>query len=101
MCRTPCNRRSSDDCIVSSRGAEALSVERAFSAIKRADVVILVLDAAQGVTEQDFKLAEFTSQQVVCFCKARAGIRQLYWMAADAFLAALLLSSAFVAVLVL
>lgn len=46
------------------RGAEVLSVERAFSAIKRANIVVLVIDAGQGVTEQDFRLAEFTSRQV-------------------------------------
>ena len=40
-------------------------MERSFGAIKRADVVVLVIDAGQGVTEQDFRLAEFTSQQVI------------------------------------
>ena len=51
--------------VVVRRGTEFLSVERSFGAIKRADVVVLVIDAGQGVTEQDFKLAEFISQQVL------------------------------------
>ncbi|GAQ82831.1 hypothetical protein KFL_001260010 [Klebsormidium nitens] len=38
--------------------AEALSVNRAFKAIKRADVVCLVIEAMSGVVEQDYKLAE-------------------------------------------
>jgi predicted GTPase len=39
-------------------------VERSFSAIQRADVVVLVMDAGAGITEQDFRLAEHASQQV-------------------------------------
>jgi predicted GTPase len=50
--------------VACDRGAEALSVERAFAAIKRADIVVMVVDAGQGITEQDFKLSEFASQQV-------------------------------------
>jgi len=38
-------------------GAEFFSINRAFKAIRRADVVLLVLDAVDGVTEQDQKLA--------------------------------------------
>lgn len=38
-------------------GAEFFSIHRAFKAIRRADVVIFVLDAVDGVTEQDQKLA--------------------------------------------
>ncbi|MGF1478915.1 MAG: ribosome biogenesis GTPase Der [Cyanophyceae cyanobacterium] len=38
-------------------GAEFFSINRAFKAIRRADVVLLVLDALDGVTEQDLKLA--------------------------------------------
>lgn len=41
-----------------------MSVERAFAAVKRADIVVMVVDAGQGITEQDFKLAEYASQQV-------------------------------------
>jgi len=42
---------------------EELSVNRAIRAIRRADVVALVLDALQGPTEQDFRLAELISQE--------------------------------------
>jgi GTP-binding protein len=38
-------------------GPEFFSVNRAFKAIRRADVVLLVIDAIDGVTEQDQKLA--------------------------------------------
>ncbi|MBE9036706.1 ribosome biogenesis GTPase Der [aff. Roholtiella sp. LEGE 12411] len=38
-------------------GPEFFSINRAFKAIRRADVVLLVLDAIDGVTEQDQKLA--------------------------------------------
>ncbi|MBW4570111.1 MAG: ribosome biogenesis GTPase Der [Tolypothrix carrinoi HA7290-LM1] len=38
-------------------GTEFFSINRAFKAIRRADVVLLVLDAVDGVTEQDQKLA--------------------------------------------
>ncbi|MBE9057165.1 MULTISPECIES: ribosome biogenesis GTPase Der [Sphaerospermopsis] len=38
-------------------GTEFFSINRAFKAIRRSDVVLLVLDALDGVTEQDQKLA--------------------------------------------
>jgi GTPase len=38
-------------------GPEFFGINRAFKAIRRADVVLLVLDALDGVTEQDQKLA--------------------------------------------
>jgi GTP-binding protein len=38
-------------------GAEFFGINRAFKAIRRADVVLLVLDVIDGVTEQDLKLA--------------------------------------------
>ncbi|AUT04494.1 ribosome biogenesis GTPase Der [Nostoc sp. CENA543] len=38
-------------------GTEFFSINRSFKAIRRADVVLLVLDALDGVTEQDQKLA--------------------------------------------
>ncbi|ERN42321.1 ribosome-associated GTPase EngA [Rubidibacter lacunae KORDI 51-2] len=38
-------------------GPEFFGVGRAFKAIRRADVVLLVLDAIDGVTDQDLKLA--------------------------------------------
>ena len=39
-------------------GPEQLSVHRALKAVARADVAVLVLDALQGPTEQDFRLAD-------------------------------------------
>lgn len=38
-------------------GAEFFGINRAFKAIKRADVVLFVIDILDGVTEQDLKLA--------------------------------------------
>jgi GTP-binding protein len=38
-------------------GAEFFSINRAFKAIRRADVILFVLDVLDGVTEQDLKLA--------------------------------------------
>lgn len=38
-------------------GAEFFGINRAFKAISRADVVLLVIDAVDGVTDQDQKLA--------------------------------------------
>lgn len=38
-------------------GAEFFGINRAFKAIRRADVVLLVLDATEGVTDQDQRLA--------------------------------------------
>ena len=40
-----------------SYGAEFFSINRAFKAIRRADVVLFVIDVLDGVTEQDLKLA--------------------------------------------
>lgn len=44
-------------------GAEPLSVDRSFRAIKRADVAVLVLDATEGITQQDFRLAEYVAAE--------------------------------------
>jgi len=41
-----------------SYGAEFFGINRAFKAIRRADVVLLVLDVLDGVTDQDQKLAD-------------------------------------------
>ena len=38
-------------------GAEFFSINRAFKAIRRADIVLFVIDVLDGVTEQDLKLA--------------------------------------------
>ncbi|PSC70640.1 GTPase Der [Micractinium conductrix] len=47
----------------SKDGAEPLSVERAFRAVRRSEVAVLVLDAAEGVTTQDFRLAEYIAAE--------------------------------------
>ena len=56
-----------------SDGAEKLSVGRALQAMKRADVVCLVIDATQGPSQQDFVLAERATQEgcalVLCINK--------------------------------
>jgi GTPase len=44
-------------------GAEFFGINRAFKAIRRADVVLLVIDAIDGVTDQDQKLADRISQE--------------------------------------
>ena len=54
-------------------GAEKLSVGRALQAMKRADVVVLVIDATEGASQQDFVLAERATQEgcalVLCINK--------------------------------
>ncbi|HBI26346.1 MAG TPA: ribosome biogenesis GTPase Der, partial [Peptococcaceae bacterium] len=42
-----------------ARGVEYYGVRRAFGAIDRADVIILVLDAVEGIVEQDKKIAGY------------------------------------------
>lgn len=42
---------------------EALSVMRSLRAIERADVVLLILDATQGLTEQDMRLADLATER--------------------------------------
>lgn len=44
-------------------GAEPLSVERAFRAVRRAEVAVLVVDATEGITQQDYRLAEYIAEQ--------------------------------------
>ncbi|MEN9218841.1 MAG: ribosome biogenesis GTPase Der [Gloeomargarita sp. DG_2_bins_126] len=44
-------------------GPEFFSINRAFKAIRRADVVLLVLDVTEGVTDQDLKLADRIVQE--------------------------------------
>ncbi len=44
-------------------GVEAFSVSRAIRAIRRADVVVLVIDAIDGVTDQEGKLAAKIAEQ--------------------------------------
>lgn len=42
---------------------EALSVMRSLRAIERADVVLLILDAQEGLTEQDMRLADLATER--------------------------------------
>jgi GTP-binding protein len=44
-------------------GPEFFGINRAFKAIRRADVVLLVIDAVDGVTEQDQKLAGLIAEE--------------------------------------
>ncbi|KXZ52493.1 hypothetical protein GPECTOR_9g537 [Gonium pectorale] len=44
-------------------GAEQISVERAMRAVRRADVAVLVVDAVEGVTQQDFRLSEMFASE--------------------------------------
>ncbi|MEG3839961.1 ribosome biogenesis GTPase Der [Microcoleus sp. herbarium14] len=44
-------------------GAEFFGINRAFKAIRRANVILLVIDAIDGVTDQDQKLADRISQE--------------------------------------
>jgi len=46
---------------------QPLSVERAFRAVRRSEVAVLVLDAGEGVTQQDFRLAEYIVSDCVRF----------------------------------
>lgn len=45
-----------------ARGVEYYGVRRAFGAIDRADVIILVLDATEGIVEQDKKIAGYIEE---------------------------------------
>ena len=44
-------------------GLERYSVIRSLLAVRRADVVVVVLDASEGVTEQDVKIAGYVHEQ--------------------------------------
>ena len=48
---------------IENESVELYSVLRAFDAIRRADVVILVIDASVGVSEQDVRLAGFIHEE--------------------------------------
>ena len=45
------------------RGVEQYSVLRALAAVRRADVVFVVIDSADGVTEQDVKICGYVHEQ--------------------------------------
>lgn len=46
-----------------SEDVEHYSILRAFNAIRRADVVVIVVDATEGITEQDTKIAGFVHEE--------------------------------------
>ena len=48
---------------IESGSVESYSVLRAFEAIRRSDVSILVIDAEQGVSEQDVRIAGFINEE--------------------------------------
>ena len=58
---------------IEQNSLERYSVVRAFSAIDRCDVAILMIDALEGVTEQDTKIAGYIDEQgkaaVICINK--------------------------------
>ncbi|MFR5117717.1 MAG: GTPase [Eubacterium sp.] len=43
---------------------ERYSIIRAVTAVERADVVVIVIDATEGVTEQDAKIAGIAHERV-------------------------------------
>ena len=49
--------------IRSKRRLERYSIIRAVTAVERADVVMIVIDATEGVTEQDAKIAGIAHEQ--------------------------------------
>lgn len=48
---------------IADESVELYSVIRSFEAIRRADVVLLVIDASVGITEQDVKIAGFIHEE--------------------------------------
>ena len=49
--------------VIEDSSIERYSVLRSIEAIKRADVVLIVIDISQGITEQDVKVAGFVHEQ--------------------------------------
>ncbi|KAF5828667.1 P-loop containing nucleoside triphosphate hydrolase protein [Dunaliella salina] len=47
----------------SADSSEALSAERALSAMRRADVVVAIVDASEGITQHDFRLTEMAANE--------------------------------------
>lgn len=47
----------------SKDGAEQLSVDRALRAMRRAEVVVIVIDGTEGVTSQDCRLSEMAAAE--------------------------------------
>ncbi|KAG1670817.1 hypothetical protein FOA52_003408 [Chlamydomonas sp. UWO 241] len=47
----------------SKDGAEPISVDRAMRAMRRCDVSVMVIDASEGVTQQDYRLSEMAASE--------------------------------------
>ena len=48
---------------IADKSIERYSVIRAFAAIRRADAVVVMIDAVEGITEQDVKIAGFVHEE--------------------------------------
>lgn len=48
---------------IANRTVERYSVIRSFEAVRRSDVVLIVIDADQGITEQDVKIAGYADEE--------------------------------------
>ena len=48
---------------IEDKSIERYSVIRAFAAVRRADVVVVMIDATQGIAEQDVKIAGFVHEE--------------------------------------
>ena len=48
---------------IEDKSIERYSVIRAFAAVRRADVVVVMVDATQGISEQDVKVAGFVHEE--------------------------------------
>jgi GTP-binding protein len=48
---------------IEDKSVERYSVIRAFAAVRRADVVVVMVDATQGIAEQDVKVAGFVHEE--------------------------------------
>ena len=48
---------------IEDKSIERYSVIRAFAAVRRADVVVVMIDATQGIAEQDVKVAGFVHEE--------------------------------------
>lgn len=71
---TPFNRDGQDFVIIDTAGirkkarianrtVERYSVIRSFEAVRRSDVVLIVIDADEGITEQDVKIAGYADEE--------------------------------------
>lgn len=48
---------------IANKSIERYSVIRAFAAVRRADAVVVMIDAQEGITEQDVKIAGFVHEE--------------------------------------